>query len=439
MKGFRRKLIAFGAALLVITSACGQPATVAPPTSVPPTAVPPTALPPTAAPPSAAPTTAPIATLAPSSTPAATAIPSTATPDLGVAATSFALAFPWGVAADSGGSLYISTCPDGYLPRIYVVDSAGLLKTYAGSGWGFGGDGGPALEAKFFCPGGLAVGPDGSLYVADQANNRIRRIDHAGMISTVAGSGPGGDFFDPHGDFAGDGGPAVAASLSQPTDVAFDSQGNLYIADRGNHRVRKVDTAGIITTFAGTGEGGFSGDGGPATDAQLNAETPLKMSFPPETGMSLAVDAAGNVYIGDGRNARIRKVDAAGIITTFAGTGKSGYSGDGGPAESAQLSYPSGLAVDAEGSLYFSDGPAYNFVSHRIRKIDPAGIITTFAGGETSGFSGDGGAAAAAAIHNPVSLALDAHGNLYFADNGNARVRKIATDGIITTVAGGGF
>jgi sugar lactone lactonase YvrE len=433
MNGFRRILFAVWAALLMIASACGQPATVAPPTAQPPTALPPTAAP------TLVPTTAPTATAA--ATEAPTAVPSTptATADAGVLATQFFMTWPYGVAVDAGGTLYISTCPDDREPQILTVDPAGVLKVYAGSGWGFAGDGGPALKANFACLGGIALGPDGSLYMADQGNNRIRRIDQSGVVSTVAGSGPGGSGQPARGSFAGDGGPATEAMLWAPTDVAVDQQGNLYIADHYNNRVRKVDAQGVITTIAGTGEAGFSGDGGPATAAQLSTRSNRAFGIPPDTGMSIAVDAEGNVYISDSGNARIRKVNPDGIISTIAGTGEAGFSGDGGPATAAQIAYPSGLAVSSDGSVYFSDGSTLKVTSNRIRKIDPDGIITTVAGTGSVGFSGDGGPATAATLSNPTGITFDAQGNLYFADDGNERVRKIGTDGIITTVAGGGF
>jgi sugar lactone lactonase YvrE len=293
---------------------------------------------------------------------------------------------------------------------------------------------------------GIAFGPDGSLYVADQGNNRIRRIDKNGTVSTVAGSGAGADLLSQtyccKGSFAGDGGPATAAQLWNPSDVALDQQGNLYIADHNNNRVRKVDQQGVITTIAGSGTAGFSGDGGPATAAQLNTESPNVVT--PDVGgpgqtMSLAFDADGNLYITDSGNARVRKVDGKGIITTIAGTGTAGFSGDGGPAKAAQLGNLSGLAFDAEGSLYIADAPGRGFRDSRIRKIDKAGIITTFAGTGEGGFSGDGGPATAAALLAPGNITFDSQGNLYIADNGNNRIRKVDKNGIITTVVGGGF
>jgi trimeric autotransporter adhesin len=408
----------------------------------------------------ASPTAAATATVAASPTTAATAVQSTATPaptqvqaataDAGVLATKINLDTPWGIAFDASGNLYVSTClidPPDVRSQIVAIDPAGLLKHYAGTNsYGWSGDGGPARLAGFTCTAGLAFDLAGNLYVADQGNNRIRRIDKNGTISTVAGSGAGIDTSKPYcclGSFSGDGGPATAATLWNPTDIAFDRQGNLYIADHNNDRVRKVDQQGVITTVAGSGTEGFSGDGGPATAAQLNTATPYvitpEVAKGPASAMSIALDAAGNLYIADSGNARVRKVNTKGIIITIAGTGKPGFAGDGGRAKAAQLSSPSGLAFDADGSLYIADGPSLEFQGNHIRKIDKAGIITTVAGTGETGFSGDGGPATAAALSAPASITFDAQGNLYFADGGNNRVRKIDMSGIITTVVGGGF
>ena len=222
------------------------------------------------------------------------------------------------------------------------------------------GDGGAATAAALMNPGGVAVDAAGTLYIADTDNNRIRKVTTAGVITTVAGNGLAGA--------GGDGGQAVFASLHSPHGVAVDAAGNLYIADTDNNRIRKVTPAGIITTVAGTGISGHSGDGGPATAARLN--------YP----VGVAVDAAGNLYIADTGNSRIRKVTPAGVITTLAGTGIGGYSGDGGPATAAQLKYPFGVAVDAAGNLYIADSG-----NNSIRKVTPAGIITTVAGNGTAG------------------------------------------------------
>src|ERR1017187_6989198 len=219
----------------------------------------------------------------------------------------------------------------------------------------------------------------------------------------------------------GDGGPATAAQLNFPTGVAADAAGNLFIADTFNNRIRKVSANGIITTVAGTGARGFGGDGGPATAAQLN--------YP----QGVAVDAAGNPFIADTGNQRIRQV-SGGIITTVAGGGTLGPSDDGGPATAAQLYNPVGVAVDATGNLFIAGTS-----DPRIRKVSASGIITTVAGTGTQGFSGDGGPAAAAWLYEPWGVAADAAGNLFIADAGNQRIRKVTADGIITTIAGTGI
>ncbi len=274
-------------------------------------------------------------------------------------------------------------------------------------------DYGPAIAAQLHFPTGVAVDSAGNLYIADLQANRVRRVDASGIITTVAGTGVGG--------YSGDNGPAVAAQLDFPTGVAVDSAGNLYIADLGNRCIRRVDARGMITTAAGTGVDGFSGDNGPAIQAQLSRTT------------GVALDNAGNLYIADFDNHRIRRVDARGMITTAAGTGVDGFSGDNGPAVSARLHGPSGVALDNAGNLYFAD--SYN---HRIRRVDTSGTITTVAGTGVGGFSGDNGPAVSARLHGPSGVALDNAGNLYFADSYNHRIRRVGTSGTITTVIGTG-
>jgi len=326
-------------------------------------------------------------------------------------ATNASLWGPHGVAVDTGGNLYIADLVN---HRIRKVDTSGIITTVAGNGtYGYSGDGGPATNASLWWPSGIAVDANGSLYIADIGNHRIRKVDTSGIITTVAGNG--------NSVYSGDGGPATNASLRDPADVAVDASGNLYIADRDNQRIRKVDTLGIITTMAGNGTYGYSGDGGPATSASL--------WLPPD----VAVDASGNLYIADSDSQRIRKVDTSGIITTVAGNGTRGYGGDGGPATNASLRYPEGVALDANGNLYIADTR-----NERIRKVDTWGIITTVAGNGTRGCSGDGGPATNASLRWPWGVALDANGNLYIADMDNHRIRKVDTSGIITTVAGNG-
>ena len=274
------------------------------------------------------------------------------------------------------------------------------IETVAGTGTeGFSGDGGPAVEANLDYPYELTLDAAGNLYIVDLGYHRIRKVDAStGIISRVAAQ-----FTHPY-----------------PSSVEADGAGNLYIAD--NARVRKVDAStGNVSTIAGTGDYGFSGDGGPAVEAQL---------YHPD---GVAVDASGNVYFGDWHCECIRRVDAAtGIISTVAGTGRWGFSGDGGPATSAQLNSLRGLAFDSAGNLYIADAS-----NHRIRKVNAAGVITTVAGGGSS--LGDGGAAVEARLSSPHGVAVDGAGNLYIADTFNDRIRKVdASTGIITTVAGTG-
>ncbi len=336
----------------------------------------------------------------------------------GGTATAAWLTDPNGVAVDGSGNIYIADTGN---HRIRKVDSEGAITTVAGSGaWGFSGDGGAAAAAQLRGPRGVAVDAAGNLYIADTNNHRIRRVVSITLaltdyfrIVTAAGSETSG--------FGGDGGAAAAAQLREPNGVAVDGSGNIYIADTNNHRIRKVDSGGAITTVAGSGTSGFGGDGGAAAAAQLR-----------EPG-GAAVDSAGNLYIADAGNHRIRKVDSGGAITTVAGSGTSGFGGDGGAAAAAQLREPGGAAVDSAGNLYIADAG-----NHRIRKVDSGGAITTVAGSGTSGFGGDGGAATAAGLDNPIGVAVDSAGNLYIADAGNHRIRKVDTLGAITTVAGSG-
>jgi len=289
---------------------------------------------------------------------------------------------------------------------------AGNITTVAGDGQaGGGGDGGPATLAGLNQPYGIAVDSQGDLYIADFLNSRIRKVAN-GVISTIAGNGA-------HG-FSGDGGAATAASLFDPFGVAVDSVGNLYISDFNNHRVRMVNISGTITTIAGNGIQGFSGDGGLATAASLN------------TPYGVAVSASGDLYIAD--PPRIRKVTAGGIITTVAGNGTQGFSGDGGPATAAGLKSPYGVAVDTNGNIYIADE-----ANQRIRKVSSSGVITTVAGNGTQGFSGDGGPATAASLNYPAEVVVDNMGYLYIADTLNQRIRVVNTSGVITTIVGNGI
>ncbi|MGA2721003.1 MAG: hypothetical protein ABSG79_01205 [Bryobacteraceae bacterium] len=318
-------------------------------------------------------------------------------------ATSAQLNRPWGVAVDSAGDLYIADAMNQCIREV----SNGVISTVAGTGThGFSGDNGPATSAQLDNPYGVAVDSAGSLYIADSSNSRIRKVS-GGVITTIAGNGTPG--------FSGDNGPAASARLAYPQGVAVDSASNLYIADAGNNRIRKVSN-GVIATVAGGGA--FLGDNGPATSAQLDN---------PE---GVAVDSAANLYIADTSNSRIRKVSNA-VISTVAGNGTVGFSGDNGPPTSAQLANPWAVAVDSAGNLYIAD-----YGNNRVREVSN-GVIATVAGNGTRGFSGDNGPATSAQFYDPAGLAVDSAGNLYIADYGNNRIRKVS-NGLITTVAGGG-
>jgi len=275
-----------------------------------------------------------------------------------------------------------------------------------------------ATNASLFWPEGVAVDASGNIFIADTSNNRIRKVSTNGIITTIAGNGATSGTI---GVYSGDGGPATSAGLNSPTGVAVDALGNLFIADAANLRIRKVSSDGIITTVAGNGTEPYSGDGGPATNAGL--------SYP----SGVAVDASSNLYIADYGNARIRKVSINGFITTVAGNGAFGYSGDGGAAASASLYGPYHVAVDAYGNLFIADGS-----EARVRKVSTNSIITNVAGDAAGGFSGDGGSATNASLDGPFGVAVDAAGNVFIADWFNIRIRKVDTNGIIATVAGTG-
>ncbi len=306
------------------------------------------------------------------------------------------------------------------LSPAFSLLSTGQITTIAG-GIPFLGDGGLATNAIFSTPQGMAMDGAGNLYIADAANNRIRRIDSSGVVVTIAGNGAA--------SFSGDGGMAISASLNLPRNIAFDGAGNLYIVDSGNNRVRRVDTNGIITTVAGTGNSDYNGDGILATNANLNFNTFL--------GGGVAVDNVGNIFIAEGANQRVRRVDAkTKLITTVAGNGQIGFSGDGGLATNARLFTPSALAVDNSNNLFISDSD-----NSRVRQVNlTTGVITTVAGNGTTAFSGDGGLATNAGLDSPFGLVLDGTGNLFIADIFNNRIRRVdAQTKIITTVAGNGI
>ena len=286
------------------------------------------------------------------------------------------------------------------------------ITTVAGTGDdAYNGDGFPAIYAKLNSPRGVALDAAGNLYISESYSDRIRKVDAADIISTVVGFGTEG--------YNGDSIYAPSAMLADPQGISFDKHGNMYIADRYNNRIRKVDTAGKIYTIAGIGSFGYNGDNVAATQAELDWPNDVK------------VDHLGNVYIADTENHRIRKIDPAGIITTFAGGGTDADIGYEGPATDAILNRPWGIAIDNSGNIYFTE--RYN---HTIRKINTVGVIKTIAGTGTQGYSGDNGLATAAELFEPKGIALDAWGNIYFADIGNHVIRKIDNLGIITTIAG---
>jgi sugar lactone lactonase YvrE len=287
-----------------------------------------------------------------------------------------------------------------------VTASTGKISTVAGNGTrGYSGDGGAATSAELYYPSGITLDSSGNIYIADWGNNRIRKVSAStGNISTVVGNGTQG--------FAGDGGAATSAELYHPGGVALDSAGNIFVADTHNNRIRKVLlSTGDISTVAGNGTEGYSGDGGAATSAEL---------FYPG---GIAFDNAGNFYIADESNSRIRKVTiSTGYISTVAGDGLNGYSGDGGAATSAKLYEPIGVAVDRAGNLYIADEQ-----NNRVREVNAVtGIISTVAGNGTAGYSGDAGPPSTAELNNPCSVTVDSSGNVYIADFQNNRVRKVS-------------
>ena len=360
------------------------------------------------------------------------------------------LSAPYGVATDTTGNVYISDTGNNVIRK---VDSSGIITTVAGNNsypYTVIGDGNAATSAGLFYPYGAGVDPQGNLYICDLAHNRIRKVTADGIIHTVVGGGAAS---------GGDNGPATAAQLNSPYGIAMDNAGYLYIADTFNNKVRKVAPNGVITTLAGTGAPGSTGNGGPAASARLN------------NPYAVAADNKGNIFIADGSSG-VRKVDAGGRITQFAGvqygagfafdaagnlymsqlstsqiwkiapngigdvyagvsSSRGGYGGDGGPALQATFNLPWGLAVDSKGNVYVADSG-----NHRLRKISASGAVTTIAGTGIAGYSGDGGPAIQAQLNNPYGVAVDASDNLYIADYSNARIRKIDSNGVISTIAG---
>ena len=367
-------------------------------------------------------------------------------------ATSVALDRPSAVVVSSSGDVYVA---DSSANEVLELSPSGRLSVFAGTGVaGYSGDGGPATQAELSFPTALALSSNGDLYIADSGNNRIRMVSPSGVITTVAGTGVAG--------FSGDGGPAPQAELSFPTAIALSSTGALLIADGGNRRVREVSPTGTITTVAGNGTLGLSGDGGPATQAGLSE--PLGVAAGPggiyvadawndvvrrilpsgvietvagaadglQFPVAVALNAAGDIFVADWSN-RVIEVTPSGAARTVAGTGVAGFSGDGGRAVKAELDRPSGLAVAPNGDLYIADSG-----NNRVRMVSPNGIITTIAGTGVAGFSGDGGPAVKAELNDPEGLAIGPGGGLYIADSHNQRIREVLPGGAIRTVAGNG-
>jgi uncharacterized protein (TIGR03437 family) len=338
-------------------------------------------------------------------------------------ATSAQLSSPYSAVYTSGGKIYIADQANDVI-RILTPD--GNINLFAGTSGmaGYAGDGNVATSAYFNLPLGVAMDASGNLFISDSNNNAIREVNSAGNVASVVnGSGSAG--------FGGDNAPAISAYLSQPNGIARDTAGNMYIADTGNNRIRKVLPSGNIVSIAGNSFAAYAGDGGPALQAELNN---------PE---AVAVDSAGNVYIADTYNHAIRKVTGT-VITTIAGTGVAGFSGDGGPASKAKLSHPEGVAVDAAGNVYIADS-----FNNRIRRVGTNGVITTIGGTGVAGYGGDGLLATDALMRFPSSVALDPQGNIYIGDPQNNVIRMMAplaggfptitANGVVSASAYGGF
>jgi sugar lactone lactonase YvrE len=335
----------------------------------------------------------------------------------GGAANSAQMNSPYAVTTDAAGNLYIA---DYFNHAVRKMSTTGVMTTVAGTGTpGFSGDGGSAAAAELNGPAGVTVDNAGNLYISDKFNERIRKVNlGTGIITTIAGNGLHGGW---QGAQFGNNGPATAAALTYPVATAIDCSGNIYIADNGSQTVRKINAAGIISHFAGTHASGYNGDGIPATAAELNSP------------QSIAVDCSGNVYISDTWNNRIRKVNVTGIISTVAGNGTSAYSGDGGNATAASLYGPWGIKLDACGNLYICD-----YDNYVVRKVTASGTITTIAGNNLMGYTGDGEEATTASVYLPSDIAIDADNNLFIADFGNYVIRLMGSVGFSARAFNGG-
>lgn len=330
------------------------------------------------------------------------------TPD-GIPAEEASFVDPSSILVDSEGRLLIA---DRREHRIYAVAANGRIETYVGNGWpGFTGEGDFRTEARVSFPEGMALDMTGDLVFADAHNHRVRRVSADGTVHTIAGSGVSG--------YSGDGGPATDASLNRPSDVCITGDGSVVIADVGNDAVRRVRPDGIIETVAGSGTPGFSGDGGPADEATLNKP------------WGVACTAHGEIFIADSRNHRIRKVNTAGLISTIAGTGDAGFSGDGGPASEASFDSPQEVVLEGGGGMYVVDEH-----NHAIRYVDAGGIIWTVVGTGEKGEAALGAPATGSKLNDPEDVWVLGPGRILVADGDNGRIRVIDEEGRLWRVAG---
>jgi len=327
-------------------------------------------------------------------------------------ATNVSISLVDGVAVSPNGDVYIARRSHNVISRI---DKNGRLHNVVGTGAsGYSGDGGPATKAKLNLPASLTFDRQGNLYISDRANHRVRKVNKKGIITTIAGNGTGG--------FSGDGGPATQASLNLPSGLVVDNKGNLYIADRSNNRVRVINSKGIIKTFAGNGKNGYHGDNMPALKATLDKP------------FGLALDKDNNLYIADRGNNRIRKVDYSGLISSVAGDGGFYYIGDNGPAYRASIAGPTGVVVDDKGNVIIADRQ-----NNRIRMVDKQGMIRTIMGTGHQDYNGDSELARETNLHLPFSVALDKNGDILVIDRSHYRIRKLIMKGSkVTTIAGNG-